>query len=136
MAFTKNVARKGQFVAEVLILIADLVSAAEKAVIDMPAGTVIDDVYVAVDEVANPTTSAVIEFGLTGATATFVASQNIFTGQTLGGRAGAVTGRGYRFTAPASIVAKYTSGGGQATTGKVRLIVEHHYENEADFTVG
>jgi hypothetical protein len=47
-----------------------------------------------------------------------------------------VTGKGYRFTAPGSIAVKYTSGGGTATTGKLRLIVAFHYENEAEFVVG
>lgn len=136
MSLVKNPARKEQYIAEVTIdHSAGLVSAAEFEAIDMPAGAILDDIYVALDEVFNPTTSAVIEFGITGTTNKFVASQNIFTGQTLGGRAGAETGKGYRFSAPAAIVGKYTSGGGEATTGKIRLIVLFHYENESEFTV-
>lgn len=136
MALKKNIARKQPIIAEITIVAADLTSGAELVVIDMPSGTVVDEVYPVLDEVFNPTTSAVIEFGVAGSTAKFVASQNIFTGQTLGGRAGAVTGKGHRFTAPGAIVAKYTSGGGTATTGKIRAIVSFHYENEADFAVG
>lgn len=135
MALVKNIARKEQSVAEISIVAADLTSGATLPVIDMPSGTVVDEVYVVVDELFNPTTSAVIEVGITGTTAKFLASQNIFTGQALGGRAGDVTGKGYRFAAPASIVVKYTSGGGTATTGKLRLVVAFHYENDSSFVV-
>lgn len=135
MSFAKNPARKGQFIAEIILLAAHLVSAAVKGVIDMPGGTVVDDAYLVVDETFDPTTSAVIEIGTGDDTNKFVASQNIFTGQALGGRAGDAAGKGYRFAAPGEIVAKYTSGGGEATQGKVRVIVAFHYENESEFVV-
>lgn len=135
MAPTLNPSRKVQYVAEVTIDHADLTSAAEFNAIDMPAGTVLDDLYVAFDTDFDPTTSAVIEFGTAGATNTLVASQNIFTGQTNGTRACISTVRGTRFTTPTAIVGKYTSGGGTATQGSLRLIALFHYENESDFTV-
>ena len=131
--FSKNAARKGQQIAEILLLAAHLTSAEVKDIIDMPSGAVIDDIYPVLDETFDPTASAVIEFGTADDTNKFVASQNIFTGQALGGRAGDVTGRGYRFAAAGAITAKYTSGGGVATQGKIRCIVEYHMENHADF---
>lgn len=136
MAFTKKAGRKAVFIAENTVTFADIVSATALPLIDMPAGTVIDDVFLALDTTFNPTTSAVVEIGITGTTAKFVASQNLFTGQTVGGRAGAVTGKGTRITAPTTINALYTSGGGAATQGQFRVVVVFHYENEADFTVG
>ena len=133
MAFTKDITRRQKFVAEVTLNHADLTSAAELKIIDMPAGAVIDDAYLVLDSTFDPTTSAVIEVGISGATAKFIASQNVFTGQTTGGRAGAATGKGYKFTATGAIVAKYTSGGGTATQGSARVIVAYHLANEADF---
>jgi hypothetical protein len=133
MPITKNTARKFGLVAEILINKADLVTAVEAPIIDMPAGAVIDDCYLAVDELFDPTTSAVIEVGTSDDTDKFVASQNIFTGQALGGRAGAATGKGYKFAAGGSIYAKYTTGGGLATVGKVRVVVLYHNEHQADF---
>lgn len=131
----KNIGRKPLYVAEQLITHSDLVSGVNLDAIDMPGNTVVDEVIPVLDETFDPTTSAVIEFGTSDDTDRFVASQNIFTGQATGGRAGATTGRGFRFTAPGSIVAKYTSGGGAATQGKIRLIVLFHYENESEFVV-
>jgi hypothetical protein len=135
MSLTKNTSRKTQFIAEVTVSHADLTSAVALPAIDMPSGTVVDDVKLIVDELFDPTTSAVIEVGIGGDTNKFVASQNVFTGQALGGRAGDVVGAGYKFTAPDTIDVLYTSGGGTATEGIVRLIVSFHYENESDFTV-
>ncbi len=135
MGATINTARKDQYIAEVAITPTGLTSAAEFDAIKMPAGTVLDEAYVSVDALFNPTTSAVFEFGTTGATATIVASQNVFTGQALGGRAGAVTAYGRKFDAPTTIVGKYTTGGGTATTGSLRLVVKFHYVNESDFAV-
>lgn len=139
MSFTKNISRKNSYVAEVTIKHGDvgagITSASEFAAIDVLAGTVIDDCYIAVDELFDPTTSAVIEVGISGTTNKLVASQNIFTGQALGGRAGAATGKGYKFSAPGSIYAKYTDGGGTATAGELRIIVVFHYENESGFVV-
>lgn len=136
MSFTKNKDRKAPFVAEVMVSHADLTSAVALPVIDVPGNVVIDDVYLCLDTTFNPTTSAVVEVGIGGATAKFVASQNVFTGQALGGRAGAATGKGYRFTAPDTIDVLYTSGGGTATQGSFRLVVTGHYERQADFVVG
>ena len=133
MAFTKDISRRAQFIAEVTLKYSDLTSAAELKIIDMPAGAVIDEAYLVLDTTFDPTTSAVIEVGISGATATFIASQNVFTGQTTGGRAGAATGKGYKFTAASQIVAKYTSGGGTATQGSARVVVAYHQATEADF---
>lgn len=136
MSFSKNIGRKQQYVAEVAVSHADLVSAVALPVIDMPSGTVIDDVVLVVDELFDPTDSAVVEAGIGGDTNKFVASQNVFTGQALGGRTGDTVAKGYRFTAPDTIDLLYTSGGGTATAGKLRLIVTFHFENESDFVVG
>ena len=134
MAVTKDTARKFGLVAEITLLKASLVTVVQEAIIDMPAGSVIDDCYLAVDALFDPTTSAVIEVGTaTGTTNDLIASQNIFTGQALGGRAGAATGKGFKFTTGGSIWAKYTSGGGLATVGQLRLIVRYHNEAQADF---
>lgn len=134
MSITKNAARKGQIIAEVTINKADLVTAVAAEVFDMPSGSVLDEIVPIVDETFDPTTSAVIEFG-TSATTTndLVASQNIFTGQATGARSMVATAKGTRFTAAGAIWAKYTSGGGLATQGKVRAIIYYHYENDCDF---
>ncbi len=135
MAFEKNISRKIGFIAEILLTFADLTSGSVLEVIDCQSGTVVDEVIPVLDKTFDPTNTAVIEFGISDDTNKFVASQNIFTGQTLGGRAGDVTGRGYRFSEPGAIVAKYTSGGGTATQGQIRLIAHLHYENESEFVV-
>lgn len=140
MAFTKNTSRKSGYIAEVtidhsMVSATGIVSATEFAAIDMPAGAIVDDSYLVVEELFNPTTSAVIEVGISGTTTKFIASQNIFTGQALGGRAGAATGKGYRFTAPGAVYVKYTDGGGTATAGKCRIVMLWHYENESEFTI-
>lgn len=133
MSLTKDIGRKPALIAEIILTAAVLVSAQELEIIDMPAGAVIDDAYLAVDETFDPTTSAVIEVGVDGNTDQLITSQNIFTGQATGGRTGAATGKGTRFTSPGAIIAKYTSGGGQATQGQLRVIVSYHLENQADF---
>lgn len=133
MSIVKNIARKFGLIAELLILKASLVTGVAEAAIDMPSGAVIDDLYLALDETFDPTGSAVIEAGIEGDTAIALASQNVFTGQALGGRAGLATFKGHKFTQPGAIWVKYTSGGGLATQGKARLIVAYHHENQADF---
>jgi hypothetical protein len=126
--------RKVPKVAEVTINKADLVTAVAAKIFNMPAGTVLDSAYLAVDTLFDPTTSAVIEVGsAAGTTNDIIASQNIFTGQALGGRAGLDTARGKQFTARGGIYAKYTSGGGLATAGKLRVVIFYHYANEAEF---
>lgn len=136
MAITKNSSRKTLFIAEVTIDHADLTSAEAFEAIDMPAGAIVDDAYIVLDETFDPTTSAVIEFGITGVdTDMFVASTNLFTGQSTVGKTGNVIGKGYRFTSPGAISGVYTSGGGTATQGSLRLVVLFHYENQSDFTV-
>ena len=134
MPITKNSARKYGLIAEILLSKADLVTAVAEAIIDMPSGSIVDEIIPVVDETYDPTASAVIEFGTAeGTTNDLVASQNIFTGQAVGARAMITTAKGYKFTARGAIWAKYTSGGGLATQGKMRVIVHYHYENEADF---
>ena len=134
MAVTKDTARKFGLVAEITLAKDSLVTAVAAAVIDMPAGSVIDDIYPVVDALFDPTTSAVVEFGSAEATTNdLVASQNIFTGQALGARTGVATAKGFKFTTGGSIWAKYTSGGGLATVGQLRLIVRYHNEAQADF---
>lgn len=135
MAFTKNSGRGSVQIASIQLGFADLTSGSVMEVIDMPSGTVIDDIYLSLDETFNPTTSAVIEVGTSDSTAQFIASQNIFTGQTLGGRAGLSTAKGCKFSAPGAITAKYTSGGGTATQGKLRVKVLYHYANQSDYYV-
>lgn len=140
MSITKNISRKSGYIAELVINYTDvtsgkIASASAFEAIDMPAGSIVDDVYICVDTLFNPTTSAVIEVGTSGTTNAFVASQNIFTGQATGGRAGAVTGKGYKFTTPGAIYAKYTDGGGTPTAGSLRIVVSFHYENSSEFVV-
>jgi hypothetical protein len=131
MSFKKDSGRQQVIYAEKQVTLADLVSGADLAVIDVPKGARMLRGGVVVDQVFNSTSSDVIDIGDSGSENRYLNDAN--------GQSAALTAlvpTGYVYTANSSISARWTSGGGTPTTGKFTLFVEYAVQGRAQFAQG
>ena len=133
MTFSKDVARRAPVVAEAVVSLADLTSGVALPVFDIPSGAVIDELYGHLEQVFNSTTSDSIKIGDGTDDDRFLAATNVTTGQALGYKAGAATGRGYKLSSGDTIDLVWTSGGGTPTTGRIRLVCRYYMTGQADY---
>jgi hypothetical protein len=132
MSFSKDGGRKSPVIADITISYADLVSGTAKEVIDIPAGAIIDDVHAYVDTAWNSGSSDVITVGDGGDVDRFITSVSIAA---TGNKIGVTTAKGYKYTTKDTIDVIWTGVSTAPSAGSLRLIVEYHFANKADYAV-
>jgi len=131
MPITKNTGRQCVQFAYVDIKLADLVSAADVAAIELPPNAVILSGQLVTTEAWNSTTSDVLDVGDSGSQNRYLNDGNI---RALGARV-ALVPTGF-VTVGNPLTVRWVSGGGVPTTGKVRLEVEYYQLGRAETTYG
>jgi hypothetical protein len=133
MPYAKDTSRRRLVVAEAVVRLADLTSGVALEVIEVPAGTIIDEVATILEEVFNSGTSDSLVVGDGGDTDRHLAATNVTTGQALGKKTVNTLGAGYKYTADDTIDVILTSVGTAATTGRIRVIAKMYLPAECEF---
>jgi hypothetical protein len=131
MAITKNVSRQELLVAYVDINLADVVSAADGAAIDLPPNAVIVSGNIVTTEAWNSTSTDVFDVGDAVSQNRYLNDGNI---RSLAADVPLVP-TGYEHPGGALTV-RWTSGGGSPSTGKARLTVMYYIAGRAETTYG
>lgn len=118
--------RQPPLLAYIDVVLADLVTAVAKNLIELPHGAVVIGGGVVVTQVFNSTTSDVLDIGDAGVANRY---KNDVDLQALG--LTALVPTGYITTAPTKITGTWVSGGGTPTTGAFRLWVEYYVQGRS-----
>lgn len=133
MPITRNSARQELIVAHVDINLADVVSGAAQAAIDVPPGAIVTGGRAITTEAWNSTSTDTLSVGDATSATRYLSGGNI---RSLAANVPLVP-TGFIHTATEKqITVTWTSGGGTPTTGKVRLEVHYFVRGRAAFSQG